>query len=39
LLRAGFSRSNAIAVLKKHAANGEALEALETSDEETTEDT
>jgi hypothetical protein len=26
-------------VLKKHAANGEALEALETSDEETTEDT
>ena len=38
LMRAGFSRSNAVAVLKKHAANAEALDAMQGSEEETTEE-
>jgi regulatory protein len=38
LMRAGFSRSNAVAVLKKHAADAEALEAMEGTEEETTEE-
>jgi regulatory protein len=38
LMRAGFSRSAAVAVLKRHAANAEALEQLEGPEEQTTED-
>ena len=38
LMRAGFSRSNAVAVLKKHAASAEALDAMQGSEEETTEE-
>jgi regulatory protein len=38
LMRAGFSRSTAVAVLKTHAANTEALEQMEGPDEDTAEE-